>query len=152
MRMFETDRGVVQIFAEREERRSEFEPPGEWKLLRRQEMVSKMPDGKEETLFHQRWLHPESRSGIVAFSSFETHKTVCGYSYEHEAAEVYYVVEGYGIGTFDSDFGEIGTIAPIQRSEDATLDGARPSTARAHGGQRSALQRGGVQEQAGRDA
>ncbi len=84
-----------------------------------------MPDGKEQTLFLEKWFHPESQSGIVAYSTFEESRRVCEHGYAHEAAAVYHVVEGYGIGTLDSDFRETGDIAPIQRSEHGTLDDAR---------------------------
>ncbi len=125
MRTFETDNGVVQVLAEKEEAKSEFTPPAGWKLLQRKDMDCKMPDGKEQTLFYEKWFHLESQSGIVAYFSFEERKTVCSYGYAHEAADVYYVVEGYGIGTLDSDFREIGDVAPIQRSEHVSLDYAR---------------------------
>jgi len=125
VRTFETNSGIVQIFTERKECKSEFEPPKGWKLLQRQEMNCKMPDGREETLFYERWYHPDSQSGIIAYSSFEAHDTVCDNGYAHKAAEVYCVIEGYGIGTLDSEFREVGDIAPIQRSEHATLDQAR---------------------------
>jgi hypothetical protein len=125
VRKFETDSGIVQISAEREAAESEFGPPARWKLIQRREMDCKMPDGKEQSLFHEKWFHPESQSGIVTYSSFEARKAVCSYGYAHEAADVYYVIEGYGIGTLDAGFREIGDIAPIQRTEHATLDQAR---------------------------
>ncbi len=125
MRTFETDNGVVQVSAEKEEAKSEFTPPAGWKLFQRRELDCKMPNGKEHTLFHEKWFHPTSQSGIVAYSSFEERKVVCSYGCAHGAADVYYVVEAYGIGTLDSNFREIGEFAPIQRSEHATLDDAR---------------------------
>jgi hypothetical protein len=124
MREFETDIGIVQIYTERETADSEFKPLAGWKLVQRREMGCKMPDGKEQTLFYEKWFHPESKSGIVSYSSLDPHSSVCSYGYMHQAAEVYYVVEGYGIGTLDSNFREIGDIAPIQRSEHATPDDA----------------------------
>ena len=125
MRAFQTEFGIVQINAERAAAESEFEPPMGWKLLQRREMDCKMPDGKVETLFYEKWFHPESQSGITAYSTFEANKSVCENGFLHEAAEVYYIVEGYGIGTLDSDFKEIGDIAPIERSEHGAIDDAR---------------------------
>ena len=125
MRTFQTDCGTVQVTAERAEAKSEFEPPTGWKLLQRREVDCSMPFGKNETLFHEKWFHPDSQSGIVAYSTFEASRNVCGYEYSHEAAAVYYVVEGYGIGTLDSDFREIGEIAPVERSEHGALEDAR---------------------------
>ncbi len=123
--MLQTECGVIQICAEREMAGSEFGPPAGWRLLQRREMVCRMPDGKEQTLFYEKWHHTESQSGIVTYSTFEANKNVCSYGYSHEAAAVYFVVEGYGIGTLDSNFREIGDLAPIERSEHGTHDDAR---------------------------
>jgi hypothetical protein len=51
---------------------------------------------------------------------------MCQYGYSHKAAQPYYVVEGYGIGTIRTkDFTEMGGLAPIQRSEHGSLEDAR---------------------------
>ena len=74
----------------------------------------KMFKGKK--FFFERWVERKSKSGIVCYSDVK------------DSGCRYYVVEGYGVGTINTDtFSEIddGCIAPIQRSKHRTEPAAR---------------------------
>lgn len=126
LKSVETARGIITFGTVRKVRKSDFAPPDGWKLGERQEREMTMPDAKKVLAFHELWLHPDSKSGIVTFATFEKEDHVCPYGHEHLAGEIYHVVEGYGIGTIDPrTHKEIGGFAPIEHTEHATLDDAR---------------------------
>jgi hypothetical protein len=71
-----------------------------WRLFERKEKVYR---GQKH--FFEKWVHDESRSGIIFYSTLDERGKTC------------YVVEGYGIGTIDTKtFTERSMMAPIQRS------------------------------------
>jgi len=73
-----------------------------WKLFDRKK---KMWEGKE--FFFEKWVQPESKSGIIFFSVWDQAKN-----------KKKFIIEGYGIGTIDpKKFKEIAPVAPIQRFE-----------------------------------
>jgi hypothetical protein len=66
---------------------------------------TKEKEWKGEQYFHNRYVHKESKSGIVYFST------------ENEGKKLF-IVEGYGIGTINpKTFKETVDFAPIQRHE-----------------------------------
>ena len=80
----------------------------EWRLFDRRK---KMYHG--QTFFYERWVHDRSKSGVVFYSTLD------------KDGRVFYVVEGYGIGTINSKtFTERSQCAPIQRSEHYSLEEA----------------------------
>jgi len=84
-----------------------------WKLLN---IRIKTVDGYEH--FYERWVHVKSKSGIVFYSTICTNPQPNFYGYEHKKGSVYFVVEGYGIGTIDpKTFKEITNGTCIQHTE-----------------------------------
>lgn len=82
----------------------------EWELFSRDEKVY-----KNHKIFYERWIHRESKSGVVFYSTVSP-----------KSNEVYYIVEGYGIGTIHSEtFKEIGDIAPLQHMKYHDLEDAK---------------------------
>ena len=76
---------------------------------------------KGKKIFFEKWVEPRSKSGIVFYSNVKP------------KGSIYYVVEGYGIGTIDpKTFSEIPGVgcAPIQRSEYKSLAEAREGLAK----------------------
>lgn len=74
--------------------------PEGWELFE-----AKEKEWRGEHYFYNRYVHKESKSGIVYFST------------EREGKKLF-VVEGYGIGTIDPEtFEEITDFTPIQRHE-----------------------------------
>ena len=70
---------------------------------------SKEKEHEGDRYFYNRYIHRESKSGIVYYST------------KSRAGKKYFVVEGYGIGTIDpKTFKEITEGAPIQRHEKDT--------------------------------
>lgn len=83
------------------EQRVELSNGEVWVLHSRKEK-NVIVDGMSFTIFHERWVHKPSASGIVL------------YSYPKDSGIVYHG-EGYGIGTIDPEtFKERQGIAPIQ--------------------------------------
>jgi len=80
-----------------------------WELFDR-----KIKTYQSQQFFHERWVHRESKSGMVFYSDLD------------KEGKIKYVVEGYGTGTVDPDtFKEITEIAPIQRREFLDLEDAK---------------------------
>lgn len=80
--------------------KSDLKLPEDWELYDAEEK-----EWKGDRYFYNRYVHKDSKSGIVYFSTYR------------ESMKVF-VVEGYGIGTIDPNtFKEIAAIAPIQRYE-----------------------------------
>ncbi len=78
------------------------ERSGEWKLLQR-----RTKSQGTVKYFYEKWHHAKSNSGAVIYSQRD-----------ENTGKRYFVVEGYGIGTLNNKFKEIGgTVAPIQKSE-----------------------------------
>jgi hypothetical protein len=126
LKKVETTRGIVLLGPIKKAKKSDFDPPEGWKLRKRQEWEFTMPDTSKVIGFQELWIHPDSKSGIMTYASFEVEDRVCQYGHKHLASEVYYIVEGYGIGTIDpKTLKEIGGFAPIERTEHATLEDAR---------------------------
>ncbi len=67
-----------------------------------------------KSFFYEKWVEANSNSGIAFYMTQKPDGTVI------------YVVEGYGIGTIDSDtFEEIADGAPVQRTEYGSFREAR---------------------------
>lgn len=82
------------------DKQKKLELPEGWELYDRREK-----EYEGDKYFYNRYVHRESESGMVYFSTLIKDKKV-------------FVVEGYGIGTIDPEkFVEISDIAPIQRYE-----------------------------------
>jgi len=68
-----------------------------WKLYDRN---TKTVDGHKH--FFERWVEPESSSGMLFFSDVSPKDEKNFYNYRHPKGTVYYVVEAYGVGTIDT--------------------------------------------------
>lgn len=82
------------------ENKQRLKLPEGWKIF-----DTKEKEWKGEQYFYNRYVHKESKSGVVYFST------------EKEGKKLF-IVEGYGIATIDPEtFEEIADLAPIQRHE-----------------------------------
>jgi hypothetical protein len=82
------------------ESKNKLDLPEGWEVF-----DTKEKEKKGEKYFHNRYIHKESKSGVIYFSTEKGGKRL-------------FIVEGYGIGTIDPEtFKEIAELAPLQRYE-----------------------------------